>query len=284
MILVTLVVLVILTGIFLTLKTKAKPKLSLEPFISTLTKYAATLVDNILCKPVEYDKIASDTNDIIIKADSMIETNKDNFDPIQIKAYDDIKKKVSDLLTNAKDKPVCKIDKCVQGTYHPESNNCICEDEKYPVPIIVNKKVYCYSDNCSNYPNSTFQPNESSDSSLNKCVCADGYTKDANTPFCYNKQASETLETYIKDLTNTTIPSGISDAVGKYKDFQIVEGSMDISNTQPGNARTLVQCIELAKSAGKKQVVFDGVHCYYGDYSGKETITPKEKCQAALQF
>ena len=145
MILIALIILVILTGIFLSLRSKTK---SLETFISTLTKYASTLSDNIQCKPVEYDKIVSDTNDIMSKAKEIIDV-----DPIQLKAYLDIEKKVSDLLANAKDKPVCKIDKCVQGTYHPESNNCICEDEKYPVPIIVNKKVYCYSDNCSNYPN-----------------------------------------------------------------------------------------------------------------------------------
>ena len=275
MILIALIILVILTGIFLSLRSKPK---SVETFISTLTIYASTLSDNIQCKPVEYDKIVSDTNDIMSKAKEIIDV-----DPIQLKAYLDIEKKVSDLLANAKDKPVCKIDKCVQGTYHPESNNCICEDEKYPVPIIVNKKVYCYSDNCSNYPNSSFQPNESSDSSLNKCVCADGYIKDASTPFCYNKQNSEILETYIKNLNNTTIPAGISDTVGKYKDFQILEGSMNINNTQPGNARTLTQCIDLAKNAGKKQVVFDGVHCYYGDFAN-ETVTAKEKCQSALQF
>lgn len=277
----SIILIIAIITISILIFTKTKPKNSLEPFISSLTKYASSL--SIQCKPDNFDQIASNINDIISKADTLIQS--DSFDSVQLKTYQDIKKKVSDLLNSIKPLPICKIDKCIQGTYDSGINMCVCQDEKYPVPIIINKNVYCYSDNCSNYPYSSFQPNESPDSSLNKCICSDGYIKDSLLPFCHNKQASQTLETYINDLTKTSFPAGISGAIGKYKDFQIVEGVMGIKNAQIGEtARTLTQCIDLAKNAGKRQVIFDGVHCVYGDFSGDETVTDRANCQSALQM
>jgi hypothetical protein len=177
-------------------------------------------------------------------------------------------------------KPECKYDECIQGTID-SSNFCICNDPKYPVPIILNKKIYCYSDNYSKYPNSTFVPGPGKDPSQNSCVCGQGYTKDTNTPYCKKKKKSGKLEEFITRLNNISYPDQIQNTIGKYDNFQIIEGQMEITNSEINPERSLIECMNKAKSLSKRQVIFDGTHCYIGD-AVSDKVTDKENCQSAI--
>lgn len=279
-----MLIIAIITILVITFSKSKNSSKSLESFISLLKKYTSSL--STQCKPNNFDQIVSTINDIINKADALVKSANDNYgiDPVEIKAYKDIKQKISDLITSMNSLNPCNIDKCIQGTYDSDTDMCVCQDENYPVPIIVNRNLYCYSDNCSNYPNSSFQPSDTTDSSKNNCVCSAGYIKDKSLPFCYNQAETDTLNGYMSSLSDTTFPTGISGAIGKYKDFTIVEGVMGINNNTMGEistTNTLKTCIDTAKTAGKTQVIFDGVRCNYGDFVNK-TITDKVNCQSAF--
>jgi hypothetical protein len=80
--------------------------------------------------------------------------------------------------SNIQNMPDCR-NYCPQGSI--KNGNCICPPE-FPVPIIINDKVYCSNEDCTKIPNATFVPSSSNDPSQNKCNCNSGFVKDGS--FC----------------------------------------------------------------------------------------------------
>jgi len=135
----------------------------------------------------------------------LIEGNKDVKDIIDNKkASSDSIKKFNDAETNVNNNiikydklPECK-DYCYQGQY--SDGKCVCTSPN--IPINYNNKIYCYTQDCSNTPNMSFIPGNTTDPSSNSCKCDDGYVFDETKTRCIKQNSPDTIKLMkiIKDI------------------------------------------------------------------------------------
>lgn len=150
--------------------------------IETFTKELFTIIDNLKNSKC-ITPLLSNANNIIknnnIECEKIfleLTSSGNASSPSIIAKYKETYKIYIDSFSNLKD---C-TEYCFQGDI--STGNCICPKE-FPFPIQENNKVYCYEEDCTKIPNSTFIPSLSKDPSQNKCICNDGYVKDATNKF-----------------------------------------------------------------------------------------------------
>jgi len=148
--------------------------------IESFTKELFTIIDNLKNSKCITKDIFNMNNTIKnnnIEAERIfIELASNSSSPSIIEKYKYTYKKYINIYSTLKD---C-TEYCFQGDI--STGNCICPKE-FPFPIQQNNKVYCYEEDCTKIPNSTFIPSLTKDPSQNKCICNDGYVKDANNKF-----------------------------------------------------------------------------------------------------
>ena len=94
--------------------------------------------------------------------------------------------------------PDCK-DCCYQGTWDDTNYTCICggsTDTNF-LPIIVDGKVYCSIEPCSEASHQQFMPGNTTDPSSNQCICQPGFIRDKNGN-CVEQKNQSTKE--LEDL------------------------------------------------------------------------------------
>jgi hypothetical protein len=145
------------------------------------------------------------TYDDIKNKVKLIEENKDVKDIIDNKkASNDSIAKFNIAETNVNnnidkyDKLVDCKDYCYQGQY--SDGKCVCTSPN--IPVSYNNKIYCYTQDCSNTPNMSFIPGNTTDPSSNSCQCNDGYVFDETKTYCIKKDSPDTeaLKTIITEI------------------------------------------------------------------------------------
>ena len=271
-----------------------KPIFSLQQYSEKLNDIN-TVLKNIKCKPSEE---SINKFELAIKAiqEAVAKLIINTIEQPTPKSYADYKNAEQNVLQTLdalkKDTSLlpCINKICFQGALD-QNNVCVCPVE-YPVPIVLpgDDNIYCYSDNCGNYPHSKFVHNfdkskDLKDPSGNKCVCDDGYMNDSSDPFCYNVNLTSQIEKYTTDLNSIPLPKGegINSYYGKYNDFFVMNGSFPMKGSAIIDAKNIKQCIDEANKAGRTAMIYEGNVCVMGDAPEDLVISPKENCQCAYK-
>ena len=110
---------------------------------------------------------------------------------------------------------------CFQGDF--STGNCICPNN-YPIPIQINNKIYCASEDCLNIPNAVFVPSSSPDPSTNQCNCKTGYTKEGS--YCYSNSSNDTINSYFNNLQSQLSVISNSKPINVFGTYQTPQGSL----------------------------------------------------------